>query len=79
MTWQTGAAEIEGMLSQGELERVVVSDELATRFFAEAERHLTSAEAIKTGDYQLAYDAVCAPVGREGCHQCRVAMVDRRR
>jgi hypothetical protein len=61
VTWQTGRAEIDGMLSQGELERVVASDALAERFFGEADRHLASAESIKvddpTGSYQLAYDA----------------------
>ena len=49
------------MISQGELGQVVPSEELAERFFAEADRHLASAEAIRvtdpTGSYQLAYDA----------------------
>lgn len=61
MTWQTGRDEIDGMISQGELAHVAPSDELAERFFEEADRHLASANAIKTtdpaGGYQLAYDA----------------------
>ncbi|CAN5752017.1 hypothetical protein BH23ACT10_BH23ACT10_13370 [soil metagenome] len=61
MTWQTGSDEIEGMVSQGELEHVGPSDELAERFFEEAARHLASAQAVRvtdpTGSYQLAYDA----------------------
>ena len=61
MTWQTGRSEIDGMLAQGELERVIPSEDLAERFFDEADRHLASANAIKandpTGSYQLAYDA----------------------
>lgn len=49
------------MISQGELAQVVPSDELAERFFEEADRHLASATAIRvtdpTGSCQLAYDA----------------------
>ena len=36
MTWQTGRDEIEGMISQRELEQVVPSEELAERFFEES-------------------------------------------
>jgi hypothetical protein len=61
VTWQTGRDEIDGMISQGELAHVVPSEELAERFFGEADRHLASAKAIRatdpTGSYQLAYDA----------------------
>jgi hypothetical protein len=61
MTSETRRSEIDGMLAQGELDRVQPSAELAERFFAEADTHLTSASAIKTSDptgsYQLAYDA----------------------
>lgn len=58
MTWQTGRVQIDGMISQREIERVAASSALANRLLDEAMRHLASAESIQAGDpagsYQLA-------------------------
>lgn len=59
--WGRGAAEVDGYVAQGELERVEASVDLADRLCAEAQQALDSAESIKGSDpssaYTLSYDA----------------------
>lgn len=59
--WKRGADEIRELLKQGDLDRVVASDDLANRLVREAETNLASAVTIQGADpggaIQLAYDA----------------------
>lgn len=61
MSWEGGRAEIERLLGDGELQRVAVSDEVATRLLADAEAHIGLAtkgvDEDPAGALQLAYDA----------------------
>ena len=74
MTWQRGKSEVEGLIDQGEIERVPPSDQLAERLLTEAQRHLAAATDIAdqdpTGSFQLAYDAArkacSAPLAVQG-------------
>lgn len=61
MRWQTGRAEVERLIGDGELERVVASRDQADLLVRSARAHLTSAERIESTDpegaYALLYDA----------------------
>lgn len=61
MTWQIGQAEIEAMLTAGQLESVSADRALAEELLETSRRHLTSARAVlksdPEGSFQLAYDA----------------------
>lgn len=58
--WETGLAEIEGMLARGELELVAPSVENAERLVAEARRHLGSAGIVAQADPAGGYDLLYA-------------------
>lgn len=59
--WPAGEAEVERLISDGELEHVTANDELASRLLSQADGHLETARSVIDGDpsgaYQLAYDA----------------------
>lgn len=61
MTWERGRADIERLLTDGELERVTRSDEVASRLVADADAHIGLAskgiEDDPAGALQLSYDA----------------------
>jgi hypothetical protein len=61
MSWERGRNDIERLLADGELERVVPSTEVAGRLLADAEAHLSLASKGITDDpagaLQLSYDA----------------------
>lgn len=61
MPWKRGRESVERLLEDGEMERVVPSEDLADRLMDDAAAHLESAHSIQdldpTGAYQLAYDA----------------------
>lgn len=61
MTWERGRAEIERLLTTGELERVAPSTQVATRLVADARAHVRLAskgiDDDLAGTLQLAYDA----------------------
>lgn len=55
-----GQAAVEAMLVAGDLEQVTPSTENAARLFAEAERHLRSAELLADTDPSGGYDMLYA-------------------
>lgn len=61
MTWERGRADIERLITDGELERVTPSDDVAERLLADAEAHIVLAskgiEDDPAGALQLSYDA----------------------
>lgn len=61
MSWERGRAEVERLISDGELQRVTASDEIASRLLADAEAHIGLAtkgiDDDPAGALQLAYDA----------------------
>lgn len=61
MRWNQGRAEIEAMLSVGELQRVPASREHADNLIEQATRHLASARTVVATDpesaYAIGYDA----------------------
>jgi hypothetical protein len=61
MQWHQGRATIDGMLARRELDQVPASRSHADLLLAQAQGHLTSAQAIAASDaigaYQLLYDA----------------------
>lgn len=61
MTWQRGRADIEQLLTRGELERVAPSNDVASRLLATAQAHVVLAsrgvEDDPAGALQLSYDA----------------------
>ena len=61
MSWERGRADIERLLADGELERVVPSAAVASRLIADAEAHVALAskgvEDDPAGALQLSYDA----------------------
>lgn len=61
MTWERGRADIERLITDGELERVTPSDEMASRLLADADAHIGLAskgiEDDPAGALQLSYDA----------------------
>jgi hypothetical protein len=63
MRWQQGRETIAGMISRGELERVSANREHADLLLAQAGRHLSSAQAIATGDPAGAR-GICRRYGR---------------
>ncbi|WP_188195778.1 HEPN domain-containing protein [Nonomuraea sp. SYSU D8015] len=74
MRWGQGRAAIEGMLSRGEIEKVVASRSQAEELLDQAAKHLTTArlamESDPIGAYQLLYDAarkaLCAVLENQG-------------
>lgn len=58
--WSLGAAEVDQLIAERELEQVQASQELAARLLEEATAHLGSAEKLvgddPAGSLQLAYD-----------------------
>ena len=61
MSWERGRAEIEQLLTDGKLERVTPSDEMASRLLAESRAHIALASKgvgdDPAGALQLGYDA----------------------
>ena len=61
MSWKRGRADIDRLITDGELERVAASDDVAARLIANAEAHVTLAsrgiEDDPAGALQLSYDA----------------------
>lgn len=61
MKWNQGRAEIDAMLSTGELQRVPASREHADNLLDQATQHLASARAVvetdPEGAYAIGYDA----------------------
>lgn len=61
MTWERGRADIERLITDGELERVTPSDQVASRLLADADAHIGLAskgiEDDPAGALQLSYDA----------------------
>jgi hypothetical protein len=61
MSWERGRADIDQLLTDGQLERVTPSDEVASRLLANAEAHIALAskgvEDDPAGALQLSYDA----------------------
>ena len=61
MTWQRGRAEVEKLIADGEVERVIPSIDLASRLMADAAAHVSLAskgiEEDPAGALQLSYDA----------------------
>lgn len=61
MSWERGRTEVEKLISDGEIERVVPSFELASRLIADASAHVVLAsrgvEDDPSGALQLSYDA----------------------
>lgn len=61
MTWERGRADIERLITDGELDRVAPSSEVAARLLADAEAHIALAskgiEGDPAGALQLSYDA----------------------
>jgi uncharacterized protein (UPF0332 family) len=61
VSWERGRAEIERLLNDGALERVMPSHEVASRLLANAEAHIGLAtkgvEEDPAGSLQLSYDA----------------------
>lgn len=61
MAWEHGAATVDRLLGQQELQRVVADVAAAARLLTDARRHLGSAAAIKNSDpnaaFALLYDA----------------------
>lgn len=59
--WKRGAATIRALLTQGDIEQVAASVELANRLLRDAETNLASAELVRHQDpggaVQLGYDA----------------------
>lgn len=53
--WETGQAEVQGLLDQGELDEVPASSVQARTLLDDAERHFHSAEAIADSDPSAAY------------------------
>ena len=58
--WDTGRAEVEALLTRGDLEQVAPSPENAARLLAEADRHLRSAELVAAADPSGGYDLMYA-------------------
>lgn len=61
MSWQRGRDHIDRLITDGELERVTPSDEVASRLIADAQAHTAFAskgiEEDPAGALQLSYDA----------------------
>jgi len=61
VSWERGRADIELLLTNGELERVTPSGEVASRLLANADAHIALArigvEDDPAGALQLSYDA----------------------
>lgn len=61
MSWERGRADIERLITDGELQRVTPSDEVATRLLSDADAHIALAskgiEDDPSGALQLSYDA----------------------
>lgn len=61
MSWEGGRADIERLITDGELERVTPSDEVAARLMSDAEAHIALAakgvEDDPAGALQLSCDA----------------------
>lgn len=74
MRWEQGRATLEGMLSRGEIQKVVASRRQAEELLVQAGKHLATArlamESDPIGAYQLLYDAarkaLCAVLENQG-------------
>lgn len=62
MSWEHGAATIDKLLADGELQQVTADLDAARRLIADARNHLVSAEMIKERDpnaaFAIVYDAI---------------------